>query len=212
MYLRERERESEQEEEEEEEYLSFAPDAHTHTHTQEKLTHKCLVFFEYYTDPVLVETLQALLKGATVVSRATQHQIGSTAQSGVGFVQRTTDRGVGLVQRALPSRDALVQTSTELVEQLIQSSGTVQNVLVDFQERAPKPVWQWTQQQYRALKESGLLEEAASRAVKALQGELEAASAFLPYLDAIERVRKQQDKEKQKKNKKQQQQQQRRKR
>jgi len=104
------------------------------------------------------------------------------------------------MERALPSAKKqwikqskqISETSSQLVEQLVQSSGAVKSVLDDFQQRAPKPVWEWTKQQYKALKDSGLLEEAASRAMQALEGELEMASAFLPYLDAIEKVRKQQ--------------------
>ena len=145
----------------------------------------------FLTDPVLVETLQSLLKGASAVSKATQRS-----------VTHTTRRGVGFLQKSLPSQEQLAKTSTDLVEQLLQSSGAVQSVLEDFQTKAPQPVFRWTQQQYTALKQSGLLEEAANRALKALQGELQAASAFLPYLDAIDKVRQQQQKEKDKQERK----------
>ena len=82
--------------------------------------------------------------------------------------------------------------STEMVEQLVAEISANSQVLADLQRKTPPAVWKWTQQQYASLKESGLLESAAKQAIQALHGELEAAAEFLPYLNAIERVRREQ--------------------
>ena len=83
-----------------------------------------------------------------------------------------------------------------MVEQLITevvASGTAsQEWLATVQSKAPPAVWKWAQEQYDSLKKSGLLEAAAQQALQALQSELQAASEFLPYLNAIEQVRRQQ--------------------
>ena len=82
--------------------------------------------------------------------------------------------------------------STEIVEQLVAEVSSNSQFLQDLKTKTPPAVWRWTRQQYTALKESELLQSAARQAIHALQGELESASEFLPYLDAIEKVRREQ--------------------
>ena len=82
--------------------------------------------------------------------------------------------------------------STEMIEQLVTEVSANSAWLADVKRKTPPALWQWSQQQYVTLKESGILEAAAKQALQALQGELESAAEFLPYLNAIEQVRREQ--------------------
>ena len=64
-----------------------------------------------------------------------------------------------------------------------------------MQHRLPEPVMRWASDQIASLRESGMLEEAAARAVKALQSDLQQAASIMPYLEALQEVAR---KEKQK--------------
>eukprot|EP00977_Amphora_coffeiformis_P015319 scaffold4510_cov183-Amphora_coffeaeformis.AAC.4 len=135
------------------------------------------------TDPVLVETLQQLLRGAGTVTAMTQRQLAASARASQKKFAEMTESGYIAASSLL---------STEMVEQLITEVSANSQFLQDLKTKTPPAVWRWTRQQYTALKESGLLESAARQAIQALQGELESASEFLPYLDAIEKVRREQ--------------------
>lgn len=138
------------------------------------------------TDPVLVETLQQLLRGAEMVTTMTQRQIASSADASR---RRITDMVSSGYSATAASLGAL---STDLVEQLVMEVSANSEILAEIKSKAPPAVWRWAQLQYQSLKQSGLLEAAAKSALQALQGELEAASSFLPYLDAIDKVRREQ--------------------
>lgn len=146
------------------------------------------------TDPVLVETLQSLLRGANTVTAMTQRQLAASANAS----QRRITASARASQKKLAEMAdsghiaASALASTELVEQLVAEVSADSKFLADLKGKTSPAVWRWTRQQYEALKESGLLEAAAKRAIQALQGELESASEFLPYLDAIEKVRREQ--------------------
>lgn len=134
-------------------------------------------------DPVLVETLQGLLRGAGAVTAATQRSLASSAK----YSQRQL---ANMAVSGYVATSSLV--STEMVEQLVTEISANSQFLAELQRKTPPAVWKWTQQQYISLKESGLLEAAANQAIQALRGELEAAADFLPYLNAIEKVRQEQ--------------------
>ena len=139
--------------------------------------------FFYVPDPVLVETLQQLLRGASAVTAMTQRSLVSSAK----YSQRQL---ATMATSGYVAASSLV--STEMVEQLVTEISANSQFLVDLKRKTPPAVWKWTQQQYTSLKESGLLEAAAKQAIQALHGELEAAAEFLPYLNAIEKVRREQ--------------------
>ena len=135
------------------------------------------------TDPVLVETLQQLLRGAGAVTAMTQRSLVNSAKYSKRQIANMATSGY-------VAASSLV--STEMVEQLVTEISANSQFLIDLKDKTPPAVWNWTKQQYTSLKESGLLESAAKQAIQALQGELEAAAEFLPYLNAIETVRKEQ--------------------
>ena len=135
------------------------------------------------TDPVLVETLQGLLRGASAVTAMTQRSLVNSAKYSKRQIASMATSGY-------VAASSLV--STEMVEQLVSEISANSQFLIDLKEKTPPAVWKWTQQQYTSLKESGLLEAAAKQAIQALHGELDAAAEFLPYLNAIEKVRKEQ--------------------
>lgn len=152
--------------------------------------HKLLI------DPVLVETLQQLLRGAGTVTTMAQRQLANSAKESQ---RRIIIDGRGFKRISNPATaagEALTSSvlSTEMVEQLVTQLVVSANSewLAQLQEKTSPALWQWTRQQYIALKQSGMLEAAAQQALQALQGELEAAADFLPYLNAIEKVRKEQ--------------------
>ena len=85
-------------------------------------------------------------------------------------------------------------SSVQLVETLLESSKAMEFQMA-MQHRLPEPVMRWASDQIASLRESGMLEEAAARAVKALQSDLQQAASIMPYLEALQEVAR---KEKQK--------------
>ena len=134
------------------------------------------------TDPVLMETLGVVIRGASVLSSV-------AVEAGQSVQQSTTKKvrkGLLMVKEKQTNN-----ASTELVETLIQSSGAIEAQRV-LEKKLPTPVVSWGKDQWESLRRSGALEAAATRALQALRKDISSASAFLPYLEAIEQVRKQQ--------------------
>ncbi len=132
------------------------------------------------TDPVLMETLGVVIRGASVLSSA-------AVEAGQSVQQSTTKK----VRKGLLMVQEKKNASAELVETLIQSSGAIEAQRV-LETKLPTPVVSWGKDQWESLRRSGALEAAATRALQALRNDLSGAAAFLPYLEAIEQVRKQQ--------------------
>lgn len=143
---------------------------------------------------MLVETLQQLLRGASAVTAVTQRSLVNSAkysqQALVNSAKYSKRQIADMATSGYVAASNLV--STEMVEQLVTEISANSQFLIDMKDKTPPAVWKWTQQQYTSLKESGLLEAAAKQAIQALHGELEAAAEFLPYLNAIEKVRQEQ--------------------
>mmetsp|Transcript_14587 Transcript_14587/g.20598 ORF Transcript_14587/g.20598 Transcript_14587/m.20598 type:complete len:434 (+) Transcript_14587:204-1505(+) len=84
--------------------------------------------------------------------------------------------------------EAKAEASRELVETLLSSPEAIK-VKTRAIKRLPEPVLAWIKEQFQSIRDSGVLEMAASRALAALQRELKGAVEFMPYLEAIEKVR-----------------------
>mmetsp|Transcript_1641 Transcript_1641/g.2335 ORF Transcript_1641/g.2335 Transcript_1641/m.2335 type:complete len:389 (+) Transcript_1641:176-1342(+) len=144
------------------------------------------------TDPVLLETLGVVMKGAKAISE-TAVDISSPV---IDSAKRTVDRETRNIWKSKKvSVRKEVGASHELVETLLQSEGLV-NVKESLVHKLPEPVSNWGQEQFEALRKSGVLESAVSKVFSALKEDLSGAAEFLPYLEAIEKVRKEQEMQK----------------
>jgi len=128
-------------------------------------------------DPVLLETIDIMSRGAQAVTAATSNQ-----------VQNVSRRAV---RAGKLKYDGVQDTSAQLIETLIQSPSAIA-WQESVKKRLPDSVAIWTRDQVNLLRNSGVLEEAASHALNALSKskELSAAATLLPYIEAISQVQK----------------------
>ena len=138
------------------------------------------------TDPVLMETMGMLMKSAQSINltHASIHQ----------SRPKVISSPFSSMKSKVVNQSMSREKSKELVDLFLQSSA-VQNISQQIQSKgthsrfSPR-IQQWGKEQYQSLRRSGLLEEAANQAVEKLSKELESIMGFLPYLEAIEKVRK----------------------
>ena len=137
-------------------------------------------------DPVLVETLSIVVQRAQTVSSSVVHAGNSGQRRLKGAVHNVRSQH-GLTTKRYAR--AVHDSSVQLVDTLLESS-TAMDVQHVMQRRLPDPVIRWASDQIASLRKSGILEEAAGRAVKALQRDLQQATAIMPYLQALQEVAK----------------------
>lgn len=137
-------------------------------------------------DPVLLETIDIMSRGAQAVTAATSSQVHN--------VQNISQRAI---KKGKSKYDGAQDTSAQLIETLIQSPSSIA-WQESIKKRLPNTVAVWTKDQVGMLRKSGMLEEAASHAINALSKskELSAAATLLPYIEAISKVQKNMQKEK----------------
>lgn len=144
------------------------------------------------TDPVLMETMEYLLRGAEAVSLATAAQVDKAGRH-VGKA------GAGVSRFALGAGKKTAQqiqdNSVQLVETML-ASPEIQNIRQSIEQKMPSRLNEWTRDQWESLRKSGILEDAARAALHALKNELNTAASFLPYLEAIKEVRDKQTRQK----------------
>jgi len=136
------------------------------------------------TDPVLMETMGVVIRGASAMSAAAV-DVGHSVQQKAGTKVR---RGLGSAKHSVKNSSA---ATTELVENLLNSSGALR-AKETIENKLPTSVVSWGKDQMDSLRKSGALEVAATRAIEALRKDLSGAAAFMPYLEAIENVRQKQ--------------------
>jgi len=119
-------------------------------------------------------------RGAQAVTAATSNQV-HNAQN---ISRRAITKGKS-------KYDGAQDTSAQLIETLIQSPSS-KAWQESVKNRLPDSVALWTKDQVGILRNSGMLEEAASHALNALSKskELSAAATLLPYIEAISQVQK----------------------
>ena len=142
------------------------------------------------TDPVLMETMGVVIRGASAISAAAV-DVGHTIQQEAGTKVK---RGIKGAKHSVQNSST---ATTELVENLLNSSGAIK-AKETIENKLPSPVVSWGKDQMESLRKSGALEAAATRALEALRKDLSGAAAFMPYLEAIENVRQKQQLENQK--------------
>lgn len=140
------------------------------------------------TDPVLMETMGMLVKGAKSMSAIT--------------AAKSKKDMLSIANKSSDVLSMSIESSRDLVDIMIKSSGAQDFVQrVELNGNIPPQVLLWAQEQYKSLRKSGVLEEAAKLAVGALSKELEGIARFLPYLEAIELVRKKEEDDQKKRQK-----------
>ena len=125
--------------------------------------------------------MDILLKFAKGMSTAALEQVQSKSRFAAGQSKKAYDQLQG--------------KSTQLVETIMESSGIddfIEHKLHERKKVVSPFMAKWIKDQWRTLRTSGVLEDAAARALQALEKELSSAASFLPYLEAIESVRAQQ--------------------
>mmetsp|Transcript_3683 Transcript_3683/g.5442 ORF Transcript_3683/g.5442 Transcript_3683/m.5442 type:complete len:264 (-) Transcript_3683:183-974(-) len=142
--------------------------------------HKIRHLYKLMTDPILLETLDPMLRFAQDVST---HMTTSTTTTSKRLMQKGKQMAVGPQQ---------------FVDSLLTSSA-VTDVQTKFKNRVSPSVYQWSKDQYVSLRKSGALEKVASQALEALRKDMDRAAGFLPYLEAIQQVRQTQQEAAQKK-------------
>uniref|UniRef100_A0A7S4JSX6 Uncharacterized protein n=1 Tax=Odontella aurita TaxID=265563 RepID=A0A7S4JSX6_9STRA len=145
------------------------------------------------TDPVLMETMEVVLRGAQAVASASARAAESSRRGAIGLTSRGQKAiGQGAASLSRQGRQAMDgSTANELVETLLESTGAVR-LRERVQNTMPSSVAAWAEDQYQSLRRSGAFEAIISRALDALGKELSGAAEFLPYLEAIEVVRRKQ--------------------
>mmetsp|Transcript_35440 Transcript_35440/g.65113 ORF Transcript_35440/g.65113 Transcript_35440/m.65113 type:complete len:405 (-) Transcript_35440:399-1613(-) len=156
------------------------------------------------TDPILMETMGAVLQGAQAIALASARAAESSGRSAArGARTIASASGRSAAGLAVRGKQAVGDASRrgkqamddiaakELVETLLESSGAVR-LRETVQSKMPSSVSSWAEDQYQSLLRSGALEAAVSRILEALGNELSGAFEFLPYLEALEEVRKKQ--------------------
>jgi len=138
-------------------------------------------------DPVLLETVDVMSRGAKALTAATSNQIQKTSL-------RAIEKGKKGIERGKLKHDTVRDTSTQLIETLLQSPDVIE-LKEKIQKRLPDPVAVWSRDQLDLLRRSGVLEEAAAHALNALSRSKEFCSAalLLPYIEAIIEVRRKQE-------------------
>ena len=126
-------------------------------------------------DPVLLETIDIMSRGAQAVTSKTSKQMQSVSLRAMK-TGKSTYNGVQ-------------DTSAQLIETLVQSPSAIA-WQESVKKRLPDAVLVWTRDQVGMLRNSGVLEEAATHALNALgkSKELSAAATLLPYIEAISQV------------------------
>lgn len=140
------------------------------------------------TDPVLMETMEYLIRGAEAVSAATARQVGQAGTGAYRHVGRTSRWAIASGKKRYQE---VQDNSVQLIETLLESP-EVQNMKERIERKMPERLSSWTQDQWESLRKSGVLEDAARAAIHALRKELTTAATFLPYLEAIKDVREKQ--------------------
>ena len=132
-------------------------------------------------DPVLLDTLNMVMRGAAAVSAAA----GETTKKGIEGTKKQTRKAGKYLQNKGE------EASRDIVNALVTSGGVVA-FGESLKRTLPPSVSLWGSEQFEALRKSGALEQAAGRVLNSLREDLVGAQSFLPYLEAIDGVRKRQ--------------------
>eukprot|EP00566_Odontella_aurita_P028866 CAMPEP_0113592048 /NCGR_PEP_ID=MMETSP0015_2-20120614/37621_1 /TAXON_ID=2838 /ORGANISM="Odontella" /LENGTH=147 /DNA_ID=CAMNT_0000498523 /DNA_START=790 /DNA_END=1233 /DNA_ORIENTATION=- /assembly_acc=CAM_ASM_000160 len=137
--------------------------------------------------------MEVVLRGAQAVASASARAAESSRRGAIGLTSRGQKAiGQGAASLSRQGRQAMDgSTANELVETLLESTGAVR-LRERVQNTMPSSVAAWAEDQYQSLRRSGAFEAIISRALDALGKELSGAAEFLPYLEAIEVVRRKQ--------------------
>mmetsp|Transcript_4755 Transcript_4755/g.6176 ORF Transcript_4755/g.6176 Transcript_4755/m.6176 type:complete len:384 (+) Transcript_4755:11-1162(+) len=132
------------------------------------------------TDPVLMETMEYLLRGAEAVSNAS-----------INTYQKVEKRSRFSIGAGKVKYQEIQDNSVQLIEMLLESP-ELKMMKDGIESKMPERLSSWTKDQWESLRKSGVLEDAARAAIHALKNELKSAATFLPYLEAIKEVREKQ--------------------
>jgi len=128
-------------------------------------------------DPVLLETIDIMSRGAQAITAATSNQVKNVSKRAI--------------KAGKLNYDGVQDTSAQLIDTLLQSPSAIA-WQKSVKNRLPDSVAVWTRDQIELLRNSGVLEDAASHALNALSKskEFSTAATLLPYVEAISKVQK----------------------